>query len=406
MTRRRYKHKIPASKVAILIYSIIILLASIYILSGSASAVSSPRVFIYPGSGGGGYCAGPGYPPCSIFFTAQSDFNTPYSVGIGAITTQQSSQSYVPLISQVLNYNNNNAQWLLTCPVVPNPADTQEYFQPIPDSFVAGDTCLSSSYSLSTQVYLYTSFSWGPYQLASSTASVAISNIGNANVNNYAYSGISSNPEGSYNISNGYDTKSYIFNNVPSSTQAGVWGWTTQYADLSNADLSSLQTSESFSLYIDVPESYSNTINGITTTWTWTCTYPYQYSFDSKVENVQNTNAPIPLYYASQPMTFLSYNGMEIPVKTITTNAPQFIATLSGCGFTQLQNMYDGCNNVNGWKLVRSSGPATLYINGTDWNSQSCFKYKGYTGHIYQNRSNPNEFGTVYGSVCPFGSIG
>ncbi|MEM3827514.1 MAG: hypothetical protein QXR58_02855, partial [Candidatus Micrarchaeaceae archaeon] len=47
-----------------------------------------------------------------------------------------------------------------------------------------------------------------------------------------------------------------------------------------------------------------------------------------------------------------------------------------------------------------------LYINGTDWNSQSCDGYSGYTGHIYQNDSNPNELGTVYGSVCPFGSIG
>ncbi len=399
MTGDLGRNKNFAAKIVLLSFLAFSFILVLY-MSQNITIAASPQAFLRPSPPPGNS----GTPQYSEIFYASDNFRTYYSEMPGSISLGTSFKNYMPFTSQILSYNKDNASWLITCPDAPNPSNTQEYFQPIPNSFIAGDTCLITNPYIQTQIALIDAFSWSPSSLASTTASVSIDNIGQANVNNYAYSGDTQNLEGALNVSNGYDTNSYIFDYVPPSTQQGVWGWTTQFADLSNADLAKLQQQQTFNLYINQPELYSNTVNGVTTTWYWVCTYPYTYSFNSKIESIQNSNAPIPLYYASQPFTFLSYNGMEVPVSTIKTTAPPYRFTLS-CGFSQLQNMYNGCN-VPGWKKETYGGGAVLYINGTDWNSQSCDGYSGYTGEIYKNDTNPNEYGTVYGSVCPFGSIG
>ncbi|MGC8647944.1 MAG: hypothetical protein ACP5SJ_00395 [Candidatus Micrarchaeia archaeon] len=403
MTSGLDKGKKPNAKAMLLLLlalSVILTYFSLYLIQNTAEAASL-KVLITGGT------TTP-LPPYSEVFYANTIVTTPYtSVLSGKIFQQAGSTGFMPFASQILRYNNNNAQWLITCPISPNPLNTSEYFQSLPYSYIAGDACINNMTFLYTPISLLDFFSWSPESVASTIATVSIDKIGNAYLHNFVYSVSTQSPTGTLNVSNGYNTKSYVFDNVPSSTQGGVWSWITQFADLSNTKLSNLQQQQTIGgLYINQEETFSNTVNGVTTTWNWVCTYPYTYSFNSMVENVVNANIPIPLYYALHPYDFLVYNGMEVPVNTIKTIAPPFIATFSGCGFKTLQNMYNGCNqNTGGWDLTSYVGKV-LYINGTDLNSQSCDGYSGYTGHIYENTTNPQELGTVYGSVCPFGSVG
>ena len=349
--------------------------------------------------------------PQSGVITATEQFNTNVQALSGSLSALQSGPaSTTPLMHQVLGYNNGNAQWLITCPNPPNPSDTMEYFQSAPNT--GGDRCLSDQNLLTSTLTLNVQYSWSQDSPAQSSVYVTFGNIDTLNLNNYAYTGTSEQSQNSqYNISNGYDTRSYIFNNVNASNQGGLWNWVNEYATLSNAAIPFSQSKTFTGLILDQGQGYTETTGTNTfTTYSWVCTYPYSYTETSKVESLQNANAPIPLYSATQPLSFVTYNGMEIPVNTVATQTQYAFSS-----FPKYHDMYDG-SSVSGWKRVSSSG--VLYIDGTDITAPSgptCsghyshnryIGYYGYYGYVYQNTTNPQEFGLAYGSDCvPFSFV-
>ena len=352
--------------------------------------------------------------PQSGVIQVSDTFDTNVEVGSGSLSASQSpQQSTTPLIHNVLSYNINNAQWLITCPLPPNPLNTLEYFQNAPNT--GGDQCLTGQPLLSTTMTLNVYYAWSQDSQAESQVSVTFQNPGTLTLNNYAYSGASLEAQsGQYNISNGYDSQSYIFNNVNASNQGGLWNWINEYATLSNAKVP-LTESKTFSNPIyDEGQSYSTSntmasntvITTVTNSWSWTCTYPYTYTESAAVESVQNANVPMPLFAGATADTFVAYNGINLPTTPVSHEFPSYRFSIGSCSFTNLQNMYNGCHNIDGWKGPIKVSGTQLFIQGVNWNQQTCFGYSGYTGDVYVNDSNPNELGLVYGAVCPLGSIG
>lgn len=210
---------------------------------------------------------GPGSCLLQISSTGTTNYDT---AGGGSIVQQPSTAqpSPLPLISDVLNQNSNDAQWLVTCPVQPNPSDTLEYFTTDAQSFIAGDRCLADKAPLATNATVQVPVAWNATTPATaSTISFALSGVASGEIDNLAYSGMTDKDgQGNYNLSSSYDSVSYIFGQVPPSTQQGIWTWHAKYADLSKIDLTPLQQDQTLSLQLSVPYSNTTTTTTCTTT--------------------------------------------------------------------------------------------------------------------------------------------
>ena len=218
-----------------------------YVACGS-TVTSIPTTTIPQGQSG--TCVG-GDPtsPCTFLDAVES--STTYDGAGGGTIVQlppNTNPSPLPIISEVLQQNAQDAQFLLTCPNNPDASQTLEYLTsdlPGQTSYIMGDKCLAESAPLQTSVARQIVVSWSGYVPASSTASVAFDNLAIGAVSNLAYSGGSdTNGNRNYNLSNGYDSASYISGQVPASPQYGIWTWNAEYANLAavNAGLSALQT--------------------------------------------------------------------------------------------------------------------------------------------------------------------
>ncbi|MGI0100508.1 MAG: hypothetical protein ACREBH_02195 [Candidatus Micrarchaeaceae archaeon] len=194
--------------------------------------------------------------------------------------------SPTPLINTVLQTNEQDGQWLITCPVTPNPQNSVLYFTTDSGSFIAGNRCLAYITPLVTLITLDTGVIWTPVTPAIATSTYTVTNMASGFVSDIAYSGETVMQGATkYNISNGYSTKSYIFDQVPASTQHGLWTWSAEYADLDNVDLSSLEVDQSYSnLQFIVP---------------FVCDYTYDYSVHSAITHIGNTNITVPQFNRS-----------------------------------------------------------------------------------------------------------
>jgi hypothetical protein len=115
---------------------------------------------------------------------------------------------------------------------------------------------------------------------------MSFQNIAQGSVSALPYSGTTNYPDrGVSDISNGYDSESYIFGQVPPSPQYGLWTWSAEYPDFSSFTLSQLNTLGMYHFAMSFPGKASCGV---------TCNYPYDYQVNTKVLQLFNANVPIP----------------------------------------------------------------------------------------------------------------
>lgn len=443
------------------VFIFIALLTSFLLNNAFASGASNLGGGI--GGGSNGYCVNAqGYAGfCGL--AAVSTFDTQYQgyAGNGQIVKVAAPVSLpMPVTPIIQAYDNNYAQSLITCPVDPNPSNTSEYFISNRNSYVGGDRCLASLAPLPTAVMLITSVVWGvpgeisnmaniPQQelniykqiegsvaaaetsagttsmgsflgfsyfekgcsylcvIVSTPASAVtqyyIVNIGNANVQNIAYSGESNIQGSSYNISNGYNTQSYIFQQFPSSTQKGVWSWNANFADLSNANLKDLSSTKSINnlifytysmLYVPPYEYYY-----------WFCKYTYDYTVTANINYIHNANVTIPLSKMTQQTTnYGSVGGLNMPYTQTITNGPACTGSVSFGGECPFSS--PTCPNLlyRGGTVVTctgNTGTDGLVINGGKFYLVSTGGGTlNYNGKSYYNLNVYSANAQINGDVC------
>lgn len=313
------------------------------------------------GVGGSGNCKGAIIAPtggeCMLIATTQ--IITKPIAGNGEIVPSYSStavSSSTPLINGILDKNDYNSGWLITCPNPPNQYDTALYFSAVASKgqFVAGNACLASSAPLLTIVTLTTYITWSEATPAFATQNYAITGIATGITEDLAYSGMTGDANGqNFNLSNGYDSQSYIFGQVPASNQQGLWTWSAEYANLGNANLTQL--------------SSNAILSGLQLTQ-GSCKFTYDYSVQSAITGINNTNISVPSFnsLAFAQKTFLNVSGyLYAPLKT-------FGATFSSSCYTNLLNGME-CGN---WVKISENGsldlggakygPLNVYIGSTN----------------------------------------
>ncbi len=305
-------------------------------------------------------------------FIGMSSFSTSYSrAGNGKITSTSGSQQEFPPMSVIRQYNNNTAQWLITCPVAPNPSLTTEYFVSQKGSHIGGDACLAGSSPLTTEVYIYGSVGWAPFAWANEPYFDPLFYVGIVSpaigtVDNLAYSGETNiNGETAYNISNGYNSNSYIFNRVNASVEEGIWSWNNKFANFNNVDLSKTKIKTTQKLVYLSHEMHLNvTMNGACQVGPISVPFEiyYENSFsfisgtrvDDMLEKVLNQ---VPGGVTDTVLSKILSNvlgpissSISTMINSIATSASEALANYAS---TVLSNMVPGCTvysiNVKAW---------------------------------------------------------
>ncbi|MGC8652106.1 MAG: hypothetical protein ACP5UH_02550 [Candidatus Micrarchaeia archaeon] len=262
----------------------------------------------------------------SCYSTGSDTVTTYYNnyAGSGAFSPVSSATSALPLTSNILQSNARSGQWLITCPMTPNELNTTEYFSSNNDSFMLGDRCLANSQPLSTTTYLDTNTYWSLYSLASTSINFNINNIGQAFASVLAYSGQAATQGEGYNIANGYNSKSYIYDSVPSSNQSALWTWNAKYANLKEFGPAIKKGDFYNSKYYSGLQYRSGPFSAISdnTLWVWYCNYVYNYQDSSDLTLLNNTNITIAAVNPSPPTSdYIEYMGVySHPVSFINLN--------------------------------------------------------------------------------------
>lgn len=251
-----------------------------------------------------------------------------------------------PVIKGVLYNNSVSGQWLITCPVPPDPTNTSEYIISNPSSYIAGNRCLANIPELVTTVNYNTQAFWGEVIPAYGTDETpSVYDMAQGSITNEAYSGMTQNQGSSkYNVSNGYDSQSYIFEQVPAAQQHGLWTWTAYYANLSKTDLSHLEVDEEYDdLQLSLPAL---------------CQFTYDYKIHSFVARINNTNISIPQYNDSTKDNYINFSGyLFSPVKTVSS---------SSCS-----SQLEAGQECGGWIKVSTLGTAD--ISGQTYNDVNLY---------------------------------
>ena len=232
-------------------------------------------------------------------------FPIPYWISGQSAGYVRSYSSVTPVISDVRNDNVGNGQYLITCPTTPDPTHTLEYFTSSP--FIMGNRCLASTASLVSTAVFNVALSCTNLITATAQASLTIQNIATGNIQNLGYSGMVHYADRGVNdISNGYDSESYIFGQVPPSTQYGMWTWSAEYADLSHVGVSSLKVANTIGGLAMGLGPYSHTCSG--GSGQYGCIYPYTYTVCAIVNKIYNANVLIPTLEQSVT-NYMEFNG-------------------------------------------------------------------------------------------------
>jgi len=221
------------------------------------------------------------------------------------VVTSTPATSNTPTIESVINFNNANAQNLITCPVAPNPANTLEYFSTDMADGIYGNRCLASGSPLVTNEYLDIHTTWNLSSLASASAGPAFNNLVRGDAYALTYDGAASFDGQTPNISNGYSTNSYIFQRVPTSNQNGIWTW---FADVANIPSLSSPVSESESyngLHYD--NNYTVCDSSASSCTSYTDQYTYDFQVSSTLSSLQSTTLPVPVSPTS--VDYLYFNS-------------------------------------------------------------------------------------------------
>ena len=293
----------------------------------------------------------------------------------GGFYQETFGQIPVPVTSSVQSYNNQSAQWLLTCPDQPNPANTIEYISPTSDSRLGGNACQTSSAPMNSLANLNVFITWNGYTSNFVTANIVfnISNIAQLNVQNLAYSGEAYNQSrgiASANISNGYDSYSNIFSGVPPSSQEALWSWNSKITNVGNSLIPGIGTAQLLpspampfsNFYVEYPAG-SN------------CVYPYLYDIGITISTVNNIGVPVPT--ASSAMSnFLEINN--ITYNGVNSGTPPGITAPNSLMMSQclLPNFWGN------WHMVGTRG--VLNYQGLTETGQCIYQY-GSTPYYWTN---------------------
>jgi len=259
-----------------------------------------------------------------------TDYNTttthydPYALnGKIAGGVQQSSVSQSPLAVNVLNDNTANALWLISCPA--SPGSVTNLFSSNLASFIGGNMCQTINTPLTSGAKVTTSITWNGYApVTGSIANLTFTNAATGLISNLAYSGATNSIASStFDISNGYNTESYIFQQVPAQAQQGVWGWDAKRADFSGFNAIELSlwqsyTSQSFNggnAYTFV-QNFNQDSSG--TNYQWSCSYSYNFGLSLSIQSIENANIPIATGGGS-PVSVLPYLLYNISLPSTTS---------------------------------------------------------------------------------------
>ncbi|MCL4387761.1 hypothetical protein M1567_01260 [Candidatus Marsarchaeota archaeon] len=329
-------------------------------------------------------CQGPGteytekYGRC--IFLNQVTITTPYPDALGGSLQPQSSgpASSQPTTANQLSYEQQSAQWLITCPISPNPVYTAEYFNTSTPQFISGNRCLADSSPLSTTLTINTTVTWGYHQIANSTTVLTATDPGILTVSNLGYLGSTQMMNSTYAISNIYNTESYIFNQPESVSQSGIWTWTLEFANfskLTNSQISSLsQNNRQFPKQgssFPFLQYYNNSNN---------CLYNYTYSESVDFKSISNQKIPIPVNLPHKlPQRIVFSNGTVSQTSNTATAGTGCAQWLFWDG-----GIYGGSSCSFSPSLVSSSA-SFYYGNSIQPGGDSCIagSCQGHTSYVY-----------------------
>lgn len=226
----------------------------------------------------------------SLSCTTNEQFTTQFQTGQDFYQSGSTGGLQSSTANAVNSYNVANATWLLTCPMAPeaNPTD-QSYFYTGQVTNVAGDACINKASSVTTTMQLETDIIWGLSMFANSTVkALHIVNVGALGLKNLAYTPQIQGSPGS--LSSSFSTNSYVFQQIPSIVQHGLWSWYADFADLSKA----IPFSRTYSSQPQYQQTYSYNYQCGTNTCTtsYTCTYTYVYTESTSLKNIANSYIP------------------------------------------------------------------------------------------------------------------
>ncbi len=328
---------------------------------GTAEESIIPPTIDVPYGCYGGSTLDNGY--CNIYTNSSNPVSaSEYSsyAGDGSFAVQSSASSNGAVIPQVLKYNSQDAQWLITCPLSPDPSNTIEYMVTSNASHIAGDRCLASATALNTIVRQHIYISWNQSSPANATVNIAFLNLSDPVVNNLGYSpqsNESTNPN-NFVLSNGYDTQSYIFDSVPTQPQSAIWSWHARYADLSNVNVGPLHNQTTLkNLYF-----YTSPSGGKYTGGANYCNYTYNYEENSIVDQVTNAFITIPINVEGIKFpSYLLFQGSLYQPATVINRAGS--AEFS-CAADLYYNDPSRCPSGDGLHSATFVGPAEFFYNG------------------------------------------
>ncbi|MDE1833645.1 MAG: hypothetical protein KGH58_04475, partial [Candidatus Micrarchaeota archaeon] len=276
----------------------------------------APAQASYNTGGSGWYDQG----QCQI--TNYNDTTTHYPDALNGqiVPAQPSPVSQSPMITNVLNDNTANALWLLSCPSSPG-GGAAEYFSSNLASFLGGDMCLANNAPLTSGAKVTTSVSWGPTTPPNGILdNITFTNIATGTINDIAYSGATNAIASStFDISNGYNTQSYIFQQVPAQAQHGVWGWNAKRANFSGFNTVILSQWQNYaSQSFDGGSSFAFIQNFDQSSYQWTCSYSYKLSTSINIQSIQNANIPLDSNGGS-PVSVLPYFLYNISLPSTTS---------------------------------------------------------------------------------------
>ena len=324
----------------------------------------------------------------SCTFYANDTITTTYDngvVGNGQISAQKASvTSTASMTGNIVAFNSQNAQWLLTCPVAPNPSNTLEYMISDASSFVGGNRCLASSNSLTSKVQLATYAYWNDSnkntRVANAIAYVTFQNLGDASISNLGYSGEANTTNNvAPFLSSNYNTQSYIFDYVPPSLQSGLWTWNAKYADLSNADLSNSNPLQ----------QKTETMQNLQFTTSGGCTYIYNFQVSAQLDSIQNANIPVPVALKNIPSNYIEFTSIGLKYyPAVSQPLPGHCA--EDLWTDPLGEQQVTCDGGGETFNVISSGDALLNWTGSSNPNLPKGAYGG--NNAYTSTSYPNEY--------------
>lgn len=255
---------------------LVILLSGFLAVANLTSAQSAPGV----GCANIGNIAGP-TPICVQWTTSFTQSGT------GSFTKQAgaSPTAFSPT-GQVWVANLGFGPNYLVCPQSassqPNPT-TSFYFDANKAQNIGGDQCLEQTLQLMTTITLPTTVIAPPMETEleelgqakqvsfATVQALQVQNPGNLYLRMINYS-----PEVDGMLSNGWNTSSYIFREVPSSPQYAIWSWTAEFANFGSAQQGQSQT-YNYPGPLEDEEYYGET-----------CFYSYKYSETTTLQSIKN----------------------------------------------------------------------------------------------------------------------